>query len=434
MADTTKETTSKSVVKGEAEKADTITTYMSTILGQQSPYEISAPSSSSSDDIHTQLLRADSLWNLGRTSEAADLVIKVRAREDWDEEQHGAFARGLDILAKGHPLEEAYTAFVEASNSTDGLEAVFYTERAVNIAFWLACTGKMVNAAGILEDATESTPYAGGILAFAIHMAGASERAETVARNAIAKGFNDPWTIHAVAHSLYSLGRSDECAEWLRQHRSHVQDCSPFMTGHMEFHLGLCLCDLQDTDGLMNLIANGPMWDTMSKSDREDYWNATGLLNLLWKAEIRGITLHAAKQRIEALSILDSSGVQVAKSPVFSLCILRWSTGEFRDRWEKEINQTENQVLAAVAQAVCAVYPGGTEVDISSPQWKEAELHLAPIANVLVKLGASPEQREVIEEFVAIVAKRGVANSIDLREWSERNRRPKVAFYSTIIE
>lgn len=413
--------------------------YMSTILGQRSPYEISDTGSSAcnegsfsshDDGIHLQLLRADSLWNLGKTDEAAALVSKMKQRDDWNENKNGYFARGLEALCDGY-LDVAYAAFSEASRESDGLEAVFHSERAVNVAFWMACTGKMVEASQVLQDMTETTPFSGGIVAFAIHMSGDSRRAKDIAVKAIEKGFNDPWTIHAVAHSLYSLGSSEQCAEWLEKHRSHVQECSPFMKGHMEFHLGLCQCDMQDTRGLLDLI-NGPLWSKMPKSDQEDYWNASGLLNLLWKAEIRGLDVgqqNAGKQCNEALAIIDSSGVDPTKSAVFSLCILRWSMGDFRKRWEREIMQNENTVLTAVAKAICTIYPGGRESDFTPSALEEAETLMAPVANDLAKLGASPEQREVIEDFVGVVAKRAGKGEIDLREWDKRNRRPNVPFY-----
>lgn len=407
--------------------------YMKTILGQKTPFEFAAASTSDRDEAYLQLLRADSLWNMGKATEAADLVSQLKQKKTWNEEKYSAFARGLEELTvENGSLEQAFVNFCAASRESEGLEAVFFCERAVNVAFWMACTGKMLEAGERLASLTDTTPFAGGILSFAIHMSGDSTRAEKIARDAIQKGFDDPWTLHAVAHALYSLGRSKECAAWLTEHRRNVQGCSAFMKGHMEFHLALCLCDMEDSAGLTDLI-NGPMWSTMPKAEQEDYWNATGLLNLLWKAELRGMAVMAEIQRNEALSIVTSMGGESTDSPVFSLCIFRWSTGVFREGWKNALVHSDNHVLGVVAQAVEVIYANGKEVDLSSGAWKEAARILAPVTNQLEKLGASPEQREVIEDFVGVVGKRSEdINVIDLASWDKRNRRPSVAFYEYI--
>jgi hypothetical protein len=311
----------------------------------------------------------------------------------------------------------------------------------------------MLETGLLLESETTTTPFAAGILAFAVHMSGDSKRAEEIARAAIENGFDDPWTLHAVAHALYSLGRPQECAAWLRQHRTHVEKCSSFMRGHFEFHSGLCLVDMEDSNGISTLI-RGPLWGTMSKEMQADYWNAAGLLNLLWKAELRGLDISAHEQIAEALKLLEDGGADPAKSPVFSLCILRWSTGVFREQFRKAlVSSDNNQTLVAVARAVCTMYhdPESTKKGQSAERstWKDAARALSPFSEKLETLGASPEQREVIEEFVGVVGKQDQGNrdrscsddddddydecKIDLASWDARNRRPNVKFYDSIF-
>jgi hypothetical protein len=433
--------------------------YVSSILGQKTVYELEEGGTDDTS-ITRQLLRADSLWNTGKANDAAKLVARIKQHPNYnDDTVHGAFARGLEALSQ-NSLSTALIEFKTASqqqqsqkedttDNNDLLWNVFFAERAVNIAFWMACTEEMLHAGLLVESEIDTTPYAGGILAFCIHMAGDSTKAESIARTAINKGFDDPWTLHAVAHALYSLGRSQECAAWLIDHRSQVEQCSPFMRGHFEFHLGLVLIDMEDSAGLASLI-QGPLWGSMALDMKEDYWNAAGLLNILWKAELRGVTskltlAQYTPQKREALQLLENSAADPARSCVFSLCILRWTTaGSFRERWKAALFSSSNQTLVAMARAVDIIYSNSSGENnndyapsVEQHVWVTAAKEIAPMAEHLDSLGASPEQREVIEEFVGIVGNRsqqdGSTSSIDLKSWDARNRRPNVPFYDSIF-
>lgn len=293
----------------------------------------------------------------------------------------------------------------------------------------------MLRAAENLPVST--VPFAGGILAFAQHMNGSVDVAEATARKAILDGFNDPWTIHAIAHCLYSQGEPLECSAFLEKYRSHLQKCQPsaFMKGHMEFHLALCYIDVHQELTLENLI-NGPLWTGLSDLEQKDYWNAAGLLCIHWKAELHGMPRTDVSTIHQALTILRPSA-SPGKSAVFSLCILRWSTGAFRLEWKKQIQKSDNEVVVAIANAIEAIYPDGVAV-FSENACETAMQFLAPVAGKLEKLGASPEQREVLEDFVGVVAKfvadaSSVEVTIDMKRWAERNERPNITFYDTIL-
>jgi hypothetical protein len=75
-----------------------------------------------------------------------------------------------------------------------------------------------------------------------------------------------------------------------------------------------------------------------------------------------------------------------------------------RDEWKKAlivIPQQEKDetthVLSVVSTAISVLYHNNEEQD---PSYETGRSLVAPIANKLDKLGASPEQREVIQEFV----------------------------------
>lgn len=236
-------------------------------------------------------------------------------------------------------------------------------------------------------------------------MNGKHKQAEETARSAMVAGFQDPWTLHAVAHSLYSQGRLEECVQFLDDQREHIQSCNPsaFMKGHLEFHQALCFIALKDEVKLQSLI-QGALWKDLSESEKDDYWNATGLLGVHWKAELNGLSLDRSTVD-EALAILQPTA-SPTKSSVFSLCILRYlPAGTFRNEWKATLCEGDNSILLAIAEAVNTLYPCGTSNNMSSEQCIAAREKLSPsvTSNNLVKLGASPEQREVLEDFLDVI-------------------------------
>lgn len=106
--------------------------YMSSILGQQNPLDLSKVSSGSSsgsdDSIFMQLLQVDSLQNLGHVDKAKKALAKLIPQDPC----RLFFRDGLTHLLDGD-LSDAYESFVQASIKASGLEAVFYGERAVNV-------------------------------------------------------------------------------------------------------------------------------------------------------------------------------------------------------------------------------------------------------------------------------------------------------------
>jgi hypothetical protein len=96
--------------------------YMKSIMGQQVPLEVSG-----SKSVFLELLRVDSLWNLGRGDDARALLSKLDIPQ-----QYMFFGRGLQALLD-EKLQDAYHNFVQASSHSQGLDTVFYGERAVNV-------------------------------------------------------------------------------------------------------------------------------------------------------------------------------------------------------------------------------------------------------------------------------------------------------------
>jgi len=342
-----------------------------------------------SDDVRTELLRADSLWCSGHADEVRALLDGLALRADWDNGRFGPYASGLRALCAGE-LQNAYEAYCDAvrMDTSD----VFAGERAVSVAFWMVEPAKMLAAAELMLDAVEQQPFAGGVVSFAQHMGTDSATAEATARRAIAKGFDDVWTLHAVAHCMYHEGRLAECQEWCVASRPAAVACTTFMRTHLEFHLALCLIGLKNSEDLTMLV-DGPLWGSLPSAERDDHWAAAGLLNVLWKAELHGVELQADTRVQEALKHLESANV--GKSMVFDLCIQRFKGALWCDQILEIAEKNKQKEFAGFAKAVDAAYV--------KHDWTLAAQELAPVRADVVKLGASPEQRETIDDFVKVV-------------------------------
>ena len=421
--------------------------YVHSILGQRNVFDV--PESSS---LENELLRADSLWARGQNTEAKDVLSRISGPIITKNskslifdpcsskyKEYKSIGEGLEALINGD-LDQAYQHYCEVARSSDdsGLK-VFATERAVNIAFWQACSGRMLEAGRHVSDMVETKPYAGGVLAFAQHMKGDSTLAEATARIAISKGFDDPWTLHAVAHSLYSMGRVKECVDFLEAGRKRLpKDCSVFMKTHFEFHIALCLIDLEQTENLLKLINEGVFWGSLMHDEKTDYWAATGVLAALWKAEVRELKSTSTISNLIASNVLQYlENADPSKSKVFGLVILRWLCNQptKRDIWEEKLKNQNNDVLTALATAISSVYSllsssssSCSDIDVS---WNKAAVRIIPVFHRIVELGASNEQREVIEEFaVTALSRYGKSDLVD--EWLSINRRSGIRWYDKL--
>ena len=63
--------------------------------------------------------------------------------------------------------------------------------------------------------------------------------------------------------------------------------------------------------------------------------------------------------------------------------------------------------------------------------WSQAALKIVPVFHRIEELGASNEQREVIEEFaVTTLSEYGESNLVE--DWLSKNRRPGVKWYDKL--
>eukprot|EP00927_Polykrikos_kofoidii_P047613 TRINITY_DN4186_c0_g1_i1.p1 TRINITY_DN4186_c0_g1~~TRINITY_DN4186_c0_g1_i1.p1 ORF type:complete len:400 (+),score=79.67 TRINITY_DN4186_c0_g1_i1:65-1264(+) len=371
------------------------------------------------------LMRADWLWNAGRSAEAVAALGVLEAAGNWNASStDGLQARGLRALCGGD-LAGALVAYSEASASDPS--DIFLAQRACNVAFWLARPVEMLEVASKID---RSKPYAMGWYAFALHSNGRSAEAMEAATAGIAEGHDDPWALHAVAHALHSLGRPAEGVAWCDKHGTAYEGCSTFMMTHIWFHQALFFVDLGNAAGIDELCG-GRLWGSLSTQQRRDYWAATGVIGVAWKSELYNITIGSPTTTAADEGAALAAEHAVNRSLVFSLCALRWRCrasataaaallGEMRAVARTD---AETQVWVPTGEAIVAAY---TEED-----WEKAEAALPPMER-LDELGGSEEQREVIHEFAAL-ALRAAGKTEALLTWLAGHRRDNITWYETLL-
>lgn len=169
------------------------------------------------------------------------------------------FARDLLYLEAweswlGGNLTESYSKLAEivASHPND----LFAVKRAQLIAF---CMGSLELQLTIVDSepvrkACARRPYYQGMLGFALEQNGRLLDAEAAGRLGSEILPSDPWSHHALAHSLYFQGKLQEGIEWLNTRTGTWEDCMSFMRTHNWFHMALFYLDKHDISRVMDIF------------------------------------------------------------------------------------------------------------------------------------------------------------------------------------
>ena len=155
----------------------------------------------------------------------------------------------------------------------------------------------------------------------------------------------------------------------------------------------------------------------------------------LWKAEVRESKYTSTVSNVIASNVLKYlEDADPSKSKVFSLVILRWLCNEptKQDIWMEKIKQQNNDVLSALALAVISVYSLSSSPSSNfNLSWSQAALKIIPVFHRIEELGASNEQREVIEEFAVTTLSKHRESHL-VKDWLSKNRRPGVKWYDKL--
>jgi hypothetical protein len=130
----------------------------------------------------------------------------------------------------------------------------------------------------------EETPYAHGMIAFALEQNHRLREAEEEGLRAAEIAIDDAWAHHAVAHVLETEGRAKEGARWL-DHCAHTwEKKGVFIRDHNWWHAALFQLALgQETEALK--IFDKRLWGAWPEFPQEQI----GAVSMLWRLELRGL-------------------------------------------------------------------------------------------------------------------------------------------------
>jgi len=132
--------------------------------------------------------------------------------------------------------------------------------------------------------AHERTPYAHGMIAFALEQNHRLREAEEEGMLASEIAIDDAWAHHAVAHVMITEGRSREGARWL-DHCAHTWDSKGvFIREHNWWHAALFRLSLgRDAEALS--IFDERLWGEWPEFPQEQI----GAISMLWRLEMHGV-------------------------------------------------------------------------------------------------------------------------------------------------
>ncbi|MEM8771933.1 MAG: tetratricopeptide repeat protein [Pseudomonadota bacterium] len=132
--------------------------------------------------------------------------------------------------------------------------------------------------------AHEYTPYAHGMVAFALEQNHRLEEAEEEGLHAAEIAIDDAWAHHAVAHVMETQGRARDGARWL-DHCAHTWDKKGvFIRDHNWWHAAVFRLSLGLPSEALSIF-DRRLWGAWPEFPQEQI----GAVSMLWRLEMRGI-------------------------------------------------------------------------------------------------------------------------------------------------
>lgn len=244
--------------------------------------------------------------------------------------------------------------------------------------------------------AHENSPYAHGMIAFALEQNHRLREAEDEGMRATEIAIDDAWAHHAVAHVLETEGRAKEGARWL-EHCAHTWERKGvFIREHNWWHVGLFQLALGDTDKALEIF-DARLWGEWPEFPQEQI----GAVSMLWRLELRGVDVG---ERWTPIAEQARARVDDHLFPFHDLhylyALARAGTTQEADLFLDGLtahcaidgNKTWADVCLPAAQSVLAFARG---------QKREAREKLVPLLPDLHRIGGSHAQRHLFHEVVA---------------------------------
>ncbi|WDI33228.1 tetratricopeptide repeat protein [Hyphococcus flavus] len=242
----------------------------------------------------------------------------------------------------------------------------------------------------------EETPYAHGMIAFALEQNHRLREAEEEGMRASEIAIDDAWAHHAVAHVLETEGRAKEGARWL-DHCAHTwEKKGVFIRDHNWWHAALFQLALgRETEALE--IFDERLWGAWPEFPQEQI----GAVSMLWRLELRGVDVG------ERWAPVVEQARQRAGEHFFPFhdlhylyALARAGTDGEADAFLSSLKLKEESVsedTAYVWGKIC--FPAAEAIVAFTANDRDAAAEkLSPLLNDLHRIGGSHAQRHVFVE------------------------------------
>lgn len=238
------------------------------------------------------------------------------------------------------------------------------------------------------------TGFVLGCYAFALEESGEFDDAEIAGREAVARQPHDAWAIHAVAHVFESLGRAREGVAWLTTHEAGYAGCNVFL-GHVHWHRALLHLQMGDSNRALDIYDQH-----VATPWTGDYRDMANAVSLLWRLEREGVAIGPRWQRLARIALEHAHDHRSAFALAHYVTALvhggravdadRALAALAHEARPNSAGDSQEAVVAEVARPLC-----GGIVALHAGHGAEAYAALAPLEEVLVRIGGSNAQRDL---------------------------------------
>lgn len=277
------------------------------------------------------LLEADGAMPLALSVRAALLMLSGKA--DLAGHARGSAAAAVEAAAGATRREQLHAGAVAAwadgdvAGATARWELILALEPrdllALKLAqfshFYAGDTEAMRRSVDGVADAWDAgVPRYGrylGVRAFSLEEDGAIEAAEAAGREAVERGADDAWAIHAVAHCLETRGAPDEGRDWIDACAAGWADAGT-MDGHLRWHRALFELEIDGAGAVLERFD-----ETIRIPDSEEYLDLCNDVAMLQRLELRGVDVGDRWTRI-------ADAVELrAGDRLLAFCDAHWALG-----------------------------------------------------------------------------------------------------------
>ncbi len=237
--------------------------------------------------------------------------------------------------------------------------------------------------------AHEDTPYAHGMIAFALEQNHRLQEAEEEGLRAVEISIDDAWAHHAVAHVMETEGRAKEGARWL-DHCAHTwEKKGVFIRDHNWWHAALFRLALGRNDEALKIF-DDRLWGAWPEFPQEQI----GAVSMLWRLEMRGTDVGE-----RWAPVVDQARARAGEH-LFAFHDLHYlyalaragKTGEAQ-KFLTSMSEQPGVIWQGVAAPT-----GEALIAFAENRRGEAAASLGPLLRDLYKIGGSHAQRHVFME------------------------------------